>query len=140
ELFQDVFYTTAEHCRAELGRKTRFRFKNRLLSIDSIVETLCAKMCPGATSSLQKGAVKLHFTLDHAGYLPEAMVITTGTYSELTIARGRRYARGTILVMDRGFVDYRWLHRLDSEGVIFVTRMKRDTSYKVVESREVVAR
>jgi hypothetical protein len=139
ELFQDVFYTTAEHCRAELGHKTRFRFKNRLLSIDSSVVTLCSKMFPWATYSRQKGAVKLHFTLDHAGYLPEAMVITTGTYSELTVLRRRSYARGTILVMDRGFVDFGWFGQLNQNGVVFVTRIKTDTRYEVLEARMVVA-
>src|SRR5215510_7245401 len=77
ELFRDVFYKASERCRAELGQKTKFRFKNRLLSIDSSVVTLCSKMFPWATWSRQKGAIKLHFTLDHAGYLPEAMVVTT---------------------------------------------------------------
>src|SRR5919205_4579841 len=33
ELFRDVFYRTTERCRAEIGQKTKFRFKNRLLSI-----------------------------------------------------------------------------------------------------------
>lgn len=42
----------------------------------------------GEVGSRQKGAIKLHLTLDHAGYLPEAMVITTGKYSELTVGRG----------------------------------------------------
>jgi hypothetical protein len=96
ELFEKVFYDTAERCRGEIGHKTKFRFENRLLSIDSTVVTLCSKMFPWATYSRQKGAVKLHFTLDHAGYLPEAMVITTGTYSELAVLRQRSYARGTI--------------------------------------------
>src|SRR5436190_13151210 len=58
ELFRDVFYRTSERCRAELGHKTKFRFKNRLLSIDSSVVTLCLKMFPWATYSRQKGAVK----------------------------------------------------------------------------------
>ena len=75
ELFRNVFYQVSEQCRAQLGRKTKFRFRNRLLSIDSSVVTLCSKMFPWATWSRQKGAVKLHLTLDHAGYLPEAMVI-----------------------------------------------------------------
>jgi IS4 transposase len=82
--------------------------------------------------------VKLHLTLDHAGYLPEAMVITTGKYSELTVARGRRYARGTILVMDRGFVDFRWFNQLHESGVFFVTRIKKDTPYRVVQSDPIV--
>jgi Transposase DDE domain/Domain of unknown function (DUF4372) len=138
ELFRNVFYKTSERCRAELGRKTKFRFKNRLLSIDSSVVTLCSKMFSWATWSRQKGAVKLHLTLDHAGYLPEAMVITTGKYSELAVARRRRYARGTILVMDRGFVDFGWFRQLNESGVLFITRIKKDTAYKVVEFQPIV--
>ena len=139
ELFRNVFYQVSEQCRAQLGRKMKFRFRNRLLSIDSSVVTLCSKMFPWATWSRQKGAVKLHLTLDHAGYLPEAMVITTGKYSELTVARRRRYARGTILIMDRGFVDFRWFHQLEESGVLFVTRIKKDTPFRVVQADPVVA-
>jgi len=137
ELFRNVFYNTSNRCRAEIGNKTKFRFKNRLLTIDSTVVTLCSKMFPWATYSRQKGAVKLHFTLDHAGYLPEAMVITTGKYSELTVLRRRQYARGTILVMDRGFVDFGWFGELNQNGVVFVTRIKTDTRYEIVEHRPV---
>ncbi len=139
ELFEKVFYDTAERCRGEIGHKTKFRFKNRLLSIDSTVVTLCSKMFPWATYSRQKGAVKLHFTLDHAGYLPEAMVITTGTYSELAVLRQRSYARGTILVMDRGFIDFGWFNQLHQNGVVFVTRIKTDTRYEIAERRDVIA-
>lgn len=134
ELFRNVFYRMAERCRAELGYKTKFRFHNRLLSIDSSVVTLCTQLFPWATWSRQKGAIKLHLTLDHAGYLPEAMVITTGKYSELTVARRRGYARGTIVVMDRGFVNFRWFRQLNQSGVLFITRMKKDTAFEVVES------
>jgi hypothetical protein len=139
ELFEKVFYSAMERCRAELGHKTKFRFKNRLLSIDSSVVTLCLEMFPWATYSRQKGAVKLHFTLDHAGYLPEAMVITTGAYSELTVLRRRSYARGTILVMDRGFVDFGWFGQLNQNGVVFVTRIKTDTRYEIMEHRPMVS-
>ena len=138
ELFQNIFYKTSQRCRTELGYKTKFRFQSRLLSIDSTVVTLCLKMFSWATWSRQKGAVKLHLTLDHAGYLPEAMVITTGKYSELTVARRRRYARGTILVMDRGFVDFGWFDQLNQSGVRFVTRMKKDTAYEIVASDAIV--
>src|SRR5215831_16041878 len=139
ELFRNVFYKTSERCRAELGYKTKFRFQNRLLSIDSSVVTLCSRMFPWATWSRQKGAIKLHLTLDHAGYIPEAAVITTGKYSELTVARRRRYARGTILIMDRGFVNFSWFHQLNKDGVWFVTRAKKAMSYRIVESKPVTA-
>jgi hypothetical protein len=101
--------------------------------------TLALKTFPWAHWSRQKGAIKLHLTLDHAGYLPEALVITTGRYSELTIARRRQYARGTLLAMDKGFVDFKWFYRLNREGVFFVTRIKEDTRYEIVESRPLTA-
>jgi hypothetical protein len=139
QLFEKVFYQLYERCRAEVGPKTKFRFKNRLLSIDSTHVALCAEMFSWATYSRQKGAIKLHFTLDHAGYLPCAMVIATGKHSELTIARRQRYEAGTILVMDRGYVHFGWFKKLNDTGVIFVTRIKRDTRYEVVERRPVTA-
>jgi hypothetical protein len=137
QLFQNVYYRTFERCRGELGMKTKFRFSKRLLSIDSSVVTLCLEIFPWARWSRQKGAVKLHVTLDHAGYMPEAMVITTGKQSELTVARRRHYERDTILVMDRGFVHFGWFHELNKAGVWFVTRAKKAMRYQVVESRPV---
>lgn len=139
ELFQNLFYRTFARCRQELGVQTNFRFKNPLLSIDSTVVSLCMDMFPWAKWTRQKGAVKLHLTLDHAGYLPEAMVITTGTYSELTVARRRSYVKGTILIMDRGFLDFGWFHELDQNGVFLVTRIKSDTRYEVVQQAAVTA-
>ena len=44
-----------------------FRFKNKLLSLDATVIDLCAEMFPWAVFRRTKGAVKLHFTLDHDG-------------------------------------------------------------------------
>jgi hypothetical protein len=138
QLFETVFYRTLDRFRSELGNKTKFRFKNPLLSLDSSVVTLTLKAFPWATWSRQKGALKLHLMLNHAGYLPETLVITTGTYSELSIARRRQYGRGTILVMDRGFIHFKWLDRLNRDGVFFVTRIKDDTRYEIVESHPVI--
>jgi hypothetical protein len=141
QLFQNVFYRLSQRCRADLGedRKTRFRFKNPLLSIDSSVVTLALEMFPWAKWTRKKGAIKLHMTLDHAGYLPQALVITTGKYSEMAIARRAHYEPGTIVTMDRGFVDYRWFNRLNESGVFFVTRLKKDVPYEVVERRPALA-
>ena len=137
QLFEKVFYQLYERCRSDLATRTNFRFKNPVLSIDSTHVALCSEMFPWATYSRQKGAVKLHFTLDHAGYLPSAVVITTGKYSELHIARRGSWAAGTVLLFDRGYVDFAWFQRLSDDGVWFITRVKANMGYEVVESREV---
>ena len=71
--------------------------------------------------------------LDHDGYLPRYAVITEGNASELKIARDLQFAAGTILVFDRGYVDYQWYQRLTANGVFFVTRLRHDAHYQVLK-------
>lgn len=138
QLYEQVFYQLLARCREVAGPK-KFRFKNKLVSIDATVIDLCAEMFPWAQFRRRKGAVKLHFTLDHDGYLPTALVITEGKRHEVTIARQQTYAPGTILVMDRGYLDFAWFAQLTEAGVHFVTRLKDTTAYEVVEARSLPA-
>ena len=78
--------------------------------------------------------------LDHDGYLPSVVVITDGKRPDVRVARTLRFDPGTIVVMDRGYVDYAWFGQLTSQEVFFVTRLKRHTAYQVVERRPVPAR
>ena len=132
ELYRTVFYQVLARCQAVAGPK-RFRFKPKLLSLDTTVIDLCADVFEWATFRRAKGAVKLHFTLDHDGYLPTLLVITEGKRHDLTVARHQTFAPGTVLVFDKGYIDYAWLATLQRAGVFFVTRFKANTDYAVVE-------
>ena len=79
--------------------------------------------------------MKLHLLLDHDGYLPAFACITDGKVSDICVARQLCFAPGTVVVMDRGYVDFRWWQSLTSQGVFFVTRFKSDVSYDVVQDR-----
>jgi len=118
-------------------KKRKFRFKNPLMSLDATVIDLCAKMFDWAKFRRTKGAVKLHLLLDHDGYLPSFAVITEGKTHEVRVARQMRFAPGTILIFDRGYTDYQWFTSLTQQGVYFVTRLKENADYGVVEKREV---
>lgn len=118
-------------------KKRKFRFKNPLMSLDATVIDLCAKMFDWAKFRRTKGAVKLHLLLDHDGYLPSFAVITEGKTHEVRVARQMRLAPGTILIFDRGYTDYQWFTSLTQQGVYFVTRLKENADYGVVEKREV---
>ena len=121
-------------------KKIKFRFKNPLLSLDASVIDLCARMFDWAKFRLTKGAVKLHLLLDHDGYLPSYAVITEGKTHEVRVARQMRFAPGTILVFDRGYTDYEWFANLIQQGVYFVTRLKENADYGVVEELAVPQR
>lgn len=50
-----------------LGGRHKFRFKHKLLSLDSSMVELCAEVFDWAQYKRAKGALKLHLVLDHAG-------------------------------------------------------------------------
>lgn len=138
-LYQAVFYQVLERCRLVAGPK-KFRFKNKLLSLDTTVIDLCAELFPWATFRRRKGAVKLHFTLDHDGYLPTVLVITEGKRHDMTVARRQTFEAGTVLVFDMAYIDYAWLAQLQRTGVTFVTRCRANTAYHVTATRPVPTR
>jgi hypothetical protein len=140
EVYQDLFNKLLERCQdaaaAKTGRKRRFRFKNRLLSLDASTIDLCLSLFPWADFKTTKGAVKLHLLLDHEGYLPVFALITEGNVHEVTVARLLKLPVGSIVVMDRGYNDYAIYGSWTAEGVFFVTRLKDDAVYQVVERRQ----
>jgi len=142
ELYQTVFGQLLEKCQAEVsarGGRRKFRFKNKLMSLDGSIIDLSASMFDWAKYKRTKGAIKLHLLLDHDGYLPSFAVVTEGKHSEVAVARGLRLEPGTILVIDRGYNDYEWFAEMTREGVFFVTRMKTSTVYRVEQECEVPA-
>lgn len=136
ELYQTVFQQMLGKCQAEVaakrGRK-KFRFKNKLVSLDGSIIDLSVSMFDWAKYRQTKGAIKLHMLLDHDGYLPSFGVVTEGKRSELEIARSLKLDAGTILAIDRGYNDFEWFKEMTQSGVFFVTRMKTNTVYTVEE-------
>lgn len=137
EIYRDEFYALRAHCEQENRSGHPFRFRNKLVSLDSTTIGLCVSMFDWAHFQRAKGAVKLHLMLDHDGYLPKFAVITTGKKHDITVARGLHFEPGTIVVIDKGYSDYPWWVQLDGGGVYFVTRLRNDAKYRVDSPREV---
>jgi hypothetical protein len=112
-VFEQTLYKGQELAQSQGGRK-KFRFKNKLMS-----------------------AEELHLLLDHDGYLASFAVVTEGKTSEIKVARTLRFAPGTILAIDRGYIDYLWLQQLTRREACFVTRMKENAVYEVKEEPEI---
>ena len=129
-LFEDVFYSLLGRCQALVGPR-KFRFKNKLYSLDATVIDLCLSVFDWAKFRRAKGAIKLHLLLDHDGYLPTFCLMTEGRVHEINVARNLELPSGAVVVMDRGYVDYLWLDALDAQGVFFVTRLKENALFSV---------
>ena len=137
KMYRDLFYETLNICKKAAPGKHKFRFKNKLLSMDSSTISLCLSLFPWAKFRRTKGAVKLHLLLDHDGYLPTFAYITNGKRHDVTIARKVGLAPGSIVAMDRGYNDYRLFSDWTINGIFFVTRLKENADYNVVEDQKV---
>jgi IS4 transposase len=105
--------------------------------LDSSVIDLCVQVFPWAKFHATKEAVKLHVLLDHDGLLPHYAVITDGKQADVKVAKTMRFPAGAMLILDRGYNDYEWFRSLKMQRVHFVTRLKENASFVVVESRRI---
>jgi hypothetical protein len=137
ELYRDVFIGLLARVRDEVPGGKKFRFKNKLVSLDSSVIDLCCQVFDWAKFRRTKGAIKLHLLLDHDGYLPCFAVVTEGAVHDVKVAQALDFVPGTVVVFDRGYNDYELFGRWTEREVYFVTRMKDNAVYEVIEEREV---
>ena len=137
-LFERVFAALLTRCREvapNTAKKFRFKDSGKVYLLDATLIELPLSLFSWAKYRTGKGAVKLHIGLSTDGYLPEFVDMTAGRVHELKSARELRLPRGSWVVFDRGYTDYRWYRDLTESGVHFVTRLKRNAAVRDGEKR-----
>ena len=113
KLFENIFFSMLSKCQS-IAPKHKFRFKNPLYSLDATTIDLCLSLYNWAHFRTAKGAVKLHVKYNHAGYLPNFAVMTTGKVHEQTVARVVPFEKDDVVAFDRGYSDFSWYATLDA--------------------------
>lgn len=134
-VYEDLFWAMIERFRADghLGaRKHKFRFKNKLLSLDSTTISLCLSLFPWAEFRRAKGGVKAHVLLNHEDYLPTYVLISEAKMHDSKVLKMLKLQPDSIVAMDRAYNDYKQFARWTKDRVYFVTRMKENAVYEVV--------
>ena len=93
-------------------------------ALDSTTIDLCLSVFAWAPFRSTKAAVKLHTLLDLRGNIPSFIFISDGKMHDVNILDQLLPEAGAFYVMDRGYVDFERLARLDDAGAFFVTRAK----------------
>jgi hypothetical protein len=106
-------------------------------ALDSTTIELCLQLFPWARFHDERGAVKMHTLLDLRGRIPAYVCITDGKVADVRILDELVPEPGSIYVMDRGYIDFARLHRLQQARAIFVTRAKRNMRWHRQYSRAV---
>ena len=136
KIFEGLFYLLYSRCR-EKSPRSKFRFRHKLYTLDSSTIDLCLSLFRWAKFRKRKGAVKIHTLLDHRGHLPCCLIVTDGKTHDITAARRLRFEPDSILIIDRGYIDYCWLHSVHLQDAWFVTRLKSNASYWVKKRHKV---
>ncbi len=134
--YEALFTKLYARCRSRSSRHS-FRFKRKLFSLDASLLDVSMKVFPSAEYNRMKAAYKLHVGLDHDGLIPAFAAVTVGKTGDQTQAKLMRFPKGSVLVFDKGYSDYSWHNQLTNQGIFWVTRIRGNAKYRVLERRTV---
>jgi hypothetical protein len=126
QIFEKLFYALLEQCR-EITPHREFKFDNPLYSFDASIINLCLSVFDWAKHRTAKGALKLRLLLNNRTAIPELVNITEGKEADITAFKKinlDKLEKASILVFDRGYVDYGWWKKIDENELFFVSRAK----------------
>jgi hypothetical protein len=127
----------AEARRLYAGDSLDVDLEQTVYALDSSTIDLCLELFPWASFQEQQAALKLHTLLDLRGLIPAYLWITDGKLHDVRILDVLVPEPGSIYVLDRGYVDYARLHRLQQARATFVIRGKKNLACRRLYSRPV---
>lgn len=131
-IFEGLFYHLLQRCK-DVTPRHKFKFKNPLYTLDATVIDLCLSAFPWAKFKATKGALRLHYQFDHAGFIPSFIVVTDAKQCESPVAKQFfDITPDSIYCFDKGYTDYGWFRRINETKAFFVTRAKGGFKYAVI--------
>jgi len=132
EVFRSLYYELVSHYSGHF-KQTHFKIQGKIYLLDASIVSLCLKAFDWAHYRTAKGGIKLHTLLDFDGCMPAYLHISEGREHEAKVAKEISIPKGSVVVADRGFLDFPLMGKWNSDGVNFVVRSKENVKYEMVE-------
>jgi hypothetical protein len=111
--------------------------KQTAYTLDATTIDLCLSLFPWAQFRKGKGAVKMHTLLDLRDNIPTVIKITHGKVHDVNMLDELIMEAGAIYIMNRGYLDFARLYRVNQSLAFFVTRTKSNFNFKRLYSQRV---
>jgi hypothetical protein len=111
--------------------------QSKIKIIDSTTIDLCASVFPWASFLSRKAGIKLHTVINDMR--PKCVILTEAKIHDIQEGKTLSFDPSDLLIFDRGYIDYTWLHTLHQKGVWFVTRLKANARFEVTKELENIA-
>jgi IS4 transposase len=143
-VFETLYYKLVRHYEGVLRAKHKTsiieEIKGKTIKIvDSTTISLCMSLFSWAKFRTAKGGLKIHTAWDDTLALPDLINITPAATHDAKGHPMRIYSKGTIIIEDKGYFDFRLMADRCAAGNYFVTRIKDNTTYEVLSERELPA-
>ena len=111
--------------------------KEPLYAMDASTIDLCLRLFPWADFRSNKAAIKAHTVIDLRGAIPVMICITTGKVSDVSMLDKLCLPKGAIVVLDRGYIDFKRLYKLVQDQCSFVVRARSDLLFNCIQAHSV---
>jgi hypothetical protein len=99
-------------------------------ALDSTTIDLCLSMFPWARFQHTRGAVKIHTQMNLRGSIPEYIYLSDGRLHDVNLLDQLIPLPGAYYIMDRGYLDFNRLYRINNFKAFFVVRSKTNIQFK----------
>jgi len=103
---------------------------NNVFAIDSTTIDLCLSSFYWAKFRRNKGGIKLHTQMDLKTSIPEFILFTNAKVHDVNVLDFINFKPDSFYIMDRGYVDFRRLNRINECDAFFITRSKDNMDFR----------
>jgi hypothetical protein len=134
-LFRDFYLAVVKNLNLSRNDKGRLKLKRKIFLLDSTIISLCLEIFDWAKYRARKGAIKLHTVLDYDGCLPVFVEMTNGLKHDAALAKQFVFPADSVVIGDRGYLDFPLMNQWDEQNVFFVIRCKENVKFIEEEIR-----
>lgn len=123
----------------ELYRDDKFfkELDETVYALDSTTIDLCLSLFPWAKFRQTKSAIKIHALLNLQNNIPSFFSITDGSVHDVNILDKLLTEIGAFYIIDKGYIDFDRLYKLNLSNAYFVTRAKTNLRFNRIYSHQV---
>lgn len=111
-----------------LDNQLEVQLTGNVFAIDATTIDLCLSAFHWATFRTTKAGIKLHTQLDLKTAIPEFILVSTASVHDVNMLDIFYFEANSFYIMDKGYVDYERLYKIDTCDAFFVTRAKDNMS------------
>lgn len=136
-LYRDLYRSNHTRLSSDSRLRKEPKWMKRLQIIDSTTITLFSNLLFKGVgrhpkSGKKKGGIKVHTVIHANEGVPSDIKFTSAATNDSFMLQPATLKKGTIMAMDRAYIDYQKLEQMTQRGVIYVTKMKKNLKYSIV--------